>query len=735
MQERNEFVAEGASSLSLREYGDILRRRRAIILQTFVIVLVAGVLITLFQPLVYQSSARLLLEPPSYLLNTVNNDPLAELFKLNSPYSPATQVELLKSSKIRAGAAEKMTNGKQLALYTVTPVEGGTSIVELTAEGDDPSAVADTANNVLKAYIDNVEESGTKKLNAVFEEARRNQRKWNQEKNRADLELLTYQKKYKISEWKSEAEANQKLLGELTQTYQKQISEINYLTTRIAEIEGFLASGKNSKTRPALLSIEQDTGWQSIQRTLADKEAVLAAVKEELGSENDRLHALIAEINRLNQYAKAYKAGFSERNKMRDPNVESFESELNKLRIDLASTRRAAEPNAAELNRIKVRLASVPDFANMIAEKQRNREFASDQIRYFTTKMQDIDLRRNAKVETSRVIEEAIVPSDPIRPKKPQNIMFAGLLGIFLGLCLALLQELLDDRINSPEEAERVLRLPNLGHVPLVEEEGLRLIRDISTFSPLMESYRSLRTNINFAAVGTKLRSLVVTSSVPAEGKSTTAANLAMAMALDGKRVIIIDADLRRPSLHKLFRLESSPGLTDILVGTHEIADVIKPSGVDNVSVISAGSPPPNPAELLGSAKMGELITELESLADIVLFDSPPTLAVADSIVLAARTNGVLLVIGYGETKKTNSRNAVAALQRANARVLGTVLNRVEGPSSGYYYGKYYVPASVESTRATRPVTDTNTRGIESVSGSGVNENESVDMLGKGRDS
>lgn len=284
MQERNEFVAEGTSALSLREYGDILRRRRAIILQTFVIVLVAGVLITLFQPLVYQSTARLLLEPPSYLLNTVNNDPLAELFKLNSPYSPATQVELLKSSKIRAGAAEKMTNGKQLALYTVTPVEGGTSIVELTAEGDDPSAVADTANNILKAYIDDVEASGTKKLNAVFEEARRNQKKWNQEKNKADLELLNYQKKYKISEYKSEAEANQKLLGELTQTYQKQVSEINYLTTRIAEIEGFLASGKNSKTRPALLSVEQDTGWQSIQRTLADKEAVLAAVKEELGS-------------------------------------------------------------------------------------------------------------------------------------------------------------------------------------------------------------------------------------------------------------------------------------------------------------------------------------------------------------------------------------------------------------------------------------------------------------------
>lgn len=730
MQERNEFAAEGTPSISLREYGDILRRRRAIILQTFVIVLVAGVLITLFQPLVYQTTARLLLEPPSYLLNTVTNDPLAELFKLNSPYSPATQVELLKSSKIRTRAAALMTNGKQLTSYTVIPVEGGTSIVELAAEGDDPSAVADTANKILKAYIDEVDENGSKKLKAVFEEAQRNQVKWIKLKDQADIELLNYQKKYKISDYKIEAEANQKLLGELTQTYQGQVSQIGYLKTRISELTNFLADPKNGKTRQNLFSIEQDPVWQSLQRSLVDKESVLLAAKEEYGTDNDRLLGLVAEINRLNQYAKSYKASFPIRNVERNPSIEAFVNEVDKLKIELSSLQRASEPNKIELDRIKKRLSSVPDFANTIAEKQRSREFASEQIRYFTTKMQDIDLRRNAKVETSRVIEEAIVPAEPIRPKKPQNIMFAGLLGVFLGLCLAILQELLDDRINSPEEAERVLRLPNLGHIPLVEEEGLRLIRDISTFSPLMESYRSLRTNINFAAVGTKLRSLVITSSVPAEGKSTTAANLAMAMALDGKRVIIIDADLRRPSLHKLFRLESSPGLTDVLVGTHEIAEVLKPSGVDNVSVISAGSPPPNPAELLGSVKMGEFITQLESLADIVLFDSPPTLAVADSIVLSARTNGVLLVIGYGETKKTNSRNAVAALQRANARVLGTVLNRVEGQSSGYYYGKYYVPASVENTRANRPVVENTSRGIEGLRDS----NETVDLSGKGRD-
>ncbi len=729
MQERTDLSAEGSPSISLSEYGGILRRRRAIILQTFVIVLVAGVLITLFQPLVYQASARVLLEPPSYLIQTANNDPLAELFKLNSPYSPPTQVELLKSSTIKKRAGQLMTNGKSLTNYSVVPVEGGASIVEVIAEGDDPNAVTETANKILKAYIDEVKEKGSEKLDLVYAEAENNLNKHRLAKNKAERDLLKYQKDNQISELTIQAEANQKQLGEVSQLYQKQLSEINYLTTRIGEIVGYMNRQKKERLRPGLLGIEQDPNWESIQKTIADKEAIMAAAKEELGDDNDRMRALKAEYSRITQYATAYKKGFEKKNLVRDPTYEGFDVELKKLRIDLASTERSAQPNLAAIQTLRSRLNKVPDFTSRIADLKQIQTNAAGRIDYFSTKMQDIELRKNAKVESSRVIEEAIVPGSPVRPNKPQNIMFAGLLGVFLGLCLALLQELLDDRINSPEEAERVLRLPNLGHVPLVEEEGLRLIRDISTFSPLMESYRSLRTNINFAAVGTTLRSIVVTSSVPAEGKSTTAANLAMAMALDGKRVIIVDADLRRPSLHKLFRQESSPGLTDILVGTHEISEVMRSCGVENVSVIAAGSPPPNPAELLGSARMVELIAQLESLADIVLFDSPPTLAVADSVVLAARTNGVLLVIGYGETKKTNSRQAVERLQRANARVLGTVLNRVEGTSSGYYYGKYYVPASVESSRTGRGVAEPTARGIEASSETSENE-----LLGKGRD-
>ncbi|WP_395093250.1 CpsD/CapB family tyrosine-protein kinase [Armatimonas sp.] len=248
------------------------------------------------------------------------------------------------------------------------------------------------------------------------------------------------------------------------------------------------------------------------------------------------------------------------------------------------------------------------------------------------------------------------------------------------------------DTFLTPEDAESLLSVPVLGFIPMIEKQELRLIRDVSTFSPLVEAFRSLRTNLRFVAEQ-PLRSLAITSAVPAEGKSTALANLAMAMAMDGKRVIVVDTDLRRPWQHNLFKLNSVPGLVDVLVGTHEIAEVLKPSGVDNVSVIAAGSPPPNPTELLGSDKMRHLLAELETRCDIVLLDTSPLLAVADAVLVASLVQGVLVVIGMGETKRVNVQKTIQLLARARATTLGTVFNHCPGPEGGYYYGRVYVPS------------------------------------------
>jgi len=340
----------------------------------------------------------------------------------------------------------------------------------------------------------------------------------------------------------------------------------------------------------------------------------------------------------------------------------------------------------------KQRIASLPTLEQINNTLANTRAGALATIASSGENIGNLQTSISAQPEMATIIDRATANDRPVRPNRVQNILFAAVIGLFLGLGLALLQELFDDRINSADEAERVLKLPSLGYIPNIEEEGLRLIRDISTFSPLMESYRTLRTNINFAAVGNAVRSMVVTSSVPAEGKSTTCANLAMAMAMDGKKVIIVDADLRRPSQHHLFKVDASPGLTDILIGSHTIDEVMRQTSVENVFIIPAGSPPPNPAELLGSAAMGRFLAEVETRADVVLLDTPPALAVADATVLAARTDGALLVVGYGDTKKTSVKRAKDMLARGNANILGTVLNRMEGAGGGYYYyGKYYM--------------------------------------------
>ena len=694
MQDSIDTASEPTSSISLREYGDVLRRRRAIILQTFVIVLVAGVLVTLFTAPTYRATARLLLEPVSFQINQVSgNDPLNDLFRINQAYSISTQVEQLQTAEIRKKVADAIGRGASLPSMTVSPLDN-TQIIEVTSEGDNPEMVAQATNELLKIYVDDVAGRNGNELAKALEYTKN---------AAADTATKTVEAEKALRKFKDEADVVEfdqnradllKRVEGLNASYETAKSDYSVLQAKVGALQAAQNTTIASPIRSDVVSAASDPAVLEIQNEITATQIKYDAMRVTVQPANAGMRTLQAQLDGLKARKAELINSFKTRNARLNPVSADLSQQLLTAQIGLKTAAAQTSQLKRQLDAANARLQKFPSWDSEYAKLQRDYENNKNANQVFQSKISDLELRSKFARKTASVLQSAEVPSAPIRPKKAQNIVMAGLLGLFFGLCLALLQELFDDRINSPEEAERVLRLPNLGHIPMIEEEGLRLIKDISAFSPLMESYRSLRTNINFAAVGSPIRSLVVTSSVPAEGKSTTVANLAMAMALDSKRVIIVDADLRRPSQHKLFKIDSSPGLTDLLVGTHTIEEVIRETGVEGVSVIPAGSPPPNPAELLGSSAMGHLLATLEASADVVLFDSPPALAVADSVVLASRTNGVLLVIGYGETKKTNTRKAIEILSRANAHVLGTVLNRMDGPSSGYYYGKYYVPAT-----------------------------------------
>lgn len=219
------------------------------------------------------------------------------------------------------------------------------------------------------------------------------------------------------------------------------------------------------------------------------------------------------------------------------------------------------------------------------------------------------------------------------------------------------------------------------------QNQARHLITQLNPRSPISEQYRTLRTNLEFSAVDQELKTIVITSSSPGEGKSMTTANLGSVYAQQGKKVLLIDADLRKPTVHYTFRLDNLRGLSNILVGEAMLEQVINSSSIDHLDVVSSGPIPPNPSELLGSKSMQSLIAEASQLYDIILFDMPPVLAVPDAQILANYVDGSLLVIRSGQTEYEHAIKAKEALQSAKAKILGTVLNDQEkGASTNYYY-------------------------------------------------
>lgn len=297
---------------------------------------------------------------------------------------------------------------------------------------------------------------------------------------------------------------------------------------------------------------------------------------------------------------------------------------------------------------------------------------------------------------TVTVISPAVRPTVPIRPRILSNTLLAAVLGALAGVGLAFLLEYLDDTVKSPDDL-KATGLGVIGVVQRVHSNGKhtesRIFSVSQPTSLAAEAYRTLRTNLQFSSLDRPLRSLVVTSAVATEGKTTTAANLAVVMAQAGNRIVLVDGDLRRPSAHKLFNLSSRVGLTDALVEDPQALDgYLQESGIENLRVLAAGPIPPNPQELLGSQRMKELLRRLEEEADIVVLDTPPILAVSDANVLAARASGVLVVVNAGQTRRAAVRQAVEGLRKVGANVLGCVLNMVSmrGGRSSYYYSSYY---------------------------------------------
>ena len=350
--------------------------------------------------------------------------------------------------------------------------------------------------------------------------------------------------------------------------------------------------------------------------------------------------------------------------------------------------------------------ATVPlnTVMTQVAVQNTNPQVAAAVGQQFTKTVADLESVNKGQPSPVKVtvVSSPTVPTAPVSPKKTTNLALGVVLGLLLGLGLALLRDILDTSIKNEKDCALVTDATVIGGIGFDPEASKHpLIVQADPHSPRAEAFRTLRTNLQFVDAANHPRSIVFTSSVPAEGKTTTTANLAITMAAGGARVCVVEGDLRRPGLLEYMGMDGSVGLTNVLIGQAELGDVLQQFAETSVYVVGAGSVPPNPSELLGSAAMIETLRALETRFDMVIIDTPPLLPVTDAAVLSTIAGGTVVVVGVGRVDRDHLARSLQSLETVNGRVLGLVMNMVptRGPD-GYSYYQGYAP---ESQRQTSP--------------------------------
>jgi tyrosine-protein kinase Etk/Wzc len=354
----------------------------------------------------------------------------------------------------------------------------------------------------------------------------------------------------------------------------------------------------------------------------------------------------------------------------------------------------------AVLTRFGADLERIPEREIQFARLDRQMEMLAELFTLMQTRLKEAEVAEAIDDSSVRIVERAIEPLEPVSPRPARNFVLAVFFGLVLGTIIAFLREYMDRRLHSSDRIEALYGLPTMARIPGLAlgngraGTGGALVALEDAQSVGAESFRNLRTNVRFVRSGRGANEIVITSPSPGEGKSLTAANLAVTLAQKGRSALLIDADMRRPVQHRQFMVEQSPGLSDCLLADTLLEGVIRPTMLDTLFILPAGGQPPNPAELLDSPQMNRLLEALRGRYDAIILDSPPILAVTDSAVLGPKTDGIILVVRAEKSDKDAIALAIHQMRQVDAEILGVVVNdaRAEGLYQSYYR-EYYGPA------------------------------------------
>ncbi|NOZ02317.1 MAG: polysaccharide biosynthesis tyrosine autokinase [Deltaproteobacteria bacterium] len=568
----------------------------------------------------------------------------------------------------------------------VEPVRDSTMIM-VSVDDSNPQRAAELVNEVVFAYREQNIAYRRSVMREANSELKKMVEKYRIAKERADQKVLEFEKKHNVGSFDTRMS-----------TIQERIRLFNnkqgLLLVQKSELDSKRARAKKVAKAKDLFSIPLgDLLSSSFVSNLKDR---IVALKDQrtsesvtYGDKHPRIKSLDIQISKLEDTLRK--------------EVEARLAVVQGDYEEAANTLKQVNALLADANRDLSRMATLQVLYNTLAEHKKDATEVYDQVRnrYMETSL-------SAQVETNnvRIQELARVPERPARPDMKLSLAVGGLLGLFMGIGLAFLVEMLDNTIKGPLDAESLLGAPCLGIIPTIPGSGRRdrkrvkgdgsvIDRDFYVLqkpkSAVAEALNTIRTNFLFVLPDRKVRTLLVSSPSPREGKSTVVINLGITLSRFGTRTCIVDADMRRPRLHKTFGLDVDRGLSTILVGDSNLDEAIQPTSVPNLDILPCGPPPPNPSDLLGLPSLAATLEGLKERYDTVILDSPPVIPVSDPRILCRLVDGMLLVVKVGRTTNDSLQVVRRELSAVSARVLGVLLNDLDVSRRGYGYGYGYM--------------------------------------------
>jgi succinoglycan biosynthesis transport protein ExoP len=679
-------------SIDLRAIWAMLRRRKYILLAVFLVVTLGTVAYSWTSRPIYQTEASILVDTTSAGGGTSDDLPVvAAMMGATRARSLDTQIEVLKSGPVVQGAmsrlAPKMRSSlKQFYTMTIAPARN-TDVISIAVTSYSPEASAALANAMCEEYMQQNQERNRQQVHTAtnyvreqlqlvrtrLDKSRRDLLNFKQTNNTVDLSAESQEKITRLSQAQND----------LRQAQAERVASIAQLN-KLRELS---ASESASKVVPN--NIVRRPSIEAMKTQLTQLEITRLSALEEYNPESTKIKVLegqIASLKRRLEGEAQTEVGSWQVNPLR----QSLTQDIVKLQGQIWALESRSNALQTNVSQARTELARVPSQEYRLGQLSADTAALQQTYQMLNEKYQSLRISEAASLANASILDLAKAPLSPISPRKMRNLLVAFILSLILGIALAALTDRLDDRVHSEEDAERASGLTTLAYVPYIKDaKSQSLLDNFDKASPLLESHRMLRTNLEFSGVDDAIRCVAVTSSQPNEGKSTSSVDLAIVMAMDGKKVILVDVDLRRPSLHRMFDVPNKVGFTNVVAGTSSLEEALQETSVPGLWLLSSGPIPPNPPELLNSKAGRVCIEKIRESADFVVLDTPPALVMSDARIVASIAGAVLLVVSVKEASTREIARTSAQLVQTGTRVLGVILNKITEESGGYY-GYYY---------------------------------------------